>query len=218
MYAYFARHGESEANVLKVFANERGAYGLTEKGRSQAEALADTLTSVGITRMYASPLLRAQQTAQIVADRLKLTFETTNALREFSVGDREGCDHCSWDDYRQIEIEWLIGKNDEARIGGGECLEDIEQRFMPLIHDIVAKYGSSEEKILLIGHGGVLTCMIPILCANVDDQFAIDHPLRPASLIVTRYLEERFTCLNWVDTQLAPLPLDSSQLASQVAS
>ena len=36
MRLYFARHGESEANILKEFSNRPGKHGLTDKGKRQA--------------------------------------------------------------------------------------------------------------------------------------------------------------------------------------
>ena len=46
MRIYFARHGESEANILQEFSNRGRKHGLTEKGKRQAERLADNLKSV----------------------------------------------------------------------------------------------------------------------------------------------------------------------------
>ena len=43
MKLYFSRHGESEANVQQIFWNQPEGYGLTDKGREQALALADEL-------------------------------------------------------------------------------------------------------------------------------------------------------------------------------
>ena len=205
MYAYFARHGESEANILKIFANETGAYGLTEKGRGQAEALAELLVPEGITRAYASPLMRAQQTAEIVCAKLGLPFETSLSLREFGVGNHEGsCDKSAWDEYGQVEKSWLIDGDTQARIGGGECYDDVEARFMPLLNKVVAEFANSEERILFIGHGGTFACMLPLLLTNIDKKFAQTHPLRPASLIVAQYCENHFTCLRWTDTVFEP--------------
>jgi broad specificity phosphatase PhoE len=90
MRLYFARHGESEANILKEFSNRPGKHGLTDKGKRQAERLADNLKSVHFTALYYSPILRAVQTADITAKRLNITYETKDALREYDVGILEG--------------------------------------------------------------------------------------------------------------------------------
>ena len=204
MLLYFVRHGESEANVLKVFANTPGKYGLTPLGSSQAGALAEKLVPEGITRVFASPLLRAQETAAIVAGRLGLNFETRDALREFGVGDHEGsCDQAAWDEYREVERAWLIEGNLQARIGGGECFEDIADRFLPFIEALSQCFGASDERILLIGHGGTFSCMLPLVLANVDRAFAQAHPIHHTDVIKVEWRDGRFVCLSWSGVELA---------------
>jgi broad specificity phosphatase PhoE len=200
VHLYFARHGESEANVLKIFSNETGSYGLTEKGRAQAESLAESLVSEKITRAFSSPLLRAVQTAEIVCSRLNISFETRSALREFGVGDHEGsCQVHAWEEYGQVEKAWLIDGNTKARIGGGECLDDIALRFMPFIEELEKSFGETGERILLFGHGGTFACMLPNLFCNIDRGFALDHHINNASYILGEYCKPQFICLRWVD-------------------
>lgn len=67
---YFARHGESDANLQRVFANRGDGPPLTSCGRQQASTLAGQLAGDGIQHVYASSLLRARQTAEILASRL----------------------------------------------------------------------------------------------------------------------------------------------------
>ena len=198
MRLYFARHGESEANVLKIFANTPGKYGLTEKGREQSAALAQKLQSQGITHAYASPLLRAQQTAEIVCDALGIAFETEDALREFSVGDHEGsCDKAAWDEYHALEHAWLIEGESKARIGGGECFDDIVRRFVPFIKRLESRFGSGPERILLVGHGGTFACMLPLVLENVDRAYALANRIANASPIEADWRDGRLFCVSW---------------------
>ena len=82
MKLYFARHGQSEANVLRVISNRGLVHPLTELGRRQAAELAQALTSIPITKIYSSPLLRAQQTADIISQRVGLPVLTQSGLEE----------------------------------------------------------------------------------------------------------------------------------------
>ena len=70
MKLYFVRHGESEANVLQVISNRGWMHPLTEKGRQQANTLAEKLRGAGITKIYTSPLRRAVETAEILSRSL----------------------------------------------------------------------------------------------------------------------------------------------------
>ena len=64
MKLYFARHGESEANTLRVISNRESRFGLTTTGKQQAAILADGLKDIPITAIFSSPILRARETAQ----------------------------------------------------------------------------------------------------------------------------------------------------------
>src|SRR5579871_3261537 len=152
MHLLFARHGQSEANVQKLFINDSPGYGLTELGRQQAGELAAALLPESLTDIYASPLQRAQETAGIIHGALDLPREvkTSEALREFSVGNHEGsCEAEAWEEYRDVERRWLEEGDLTARIGGGECFEDIRKRFLPFIEEVLGTH-SKDDRVLLV--------------------------------------------------------------------
>lgn len=108
MRLYFARHGQSEANVLEVISNRGLVHPLTDLGRQQAAELAQSLASVPIARIYSSPLLRAVQTAEIVSATLHVPLEIADALREPDCGIMEGrSDDAAWDEHRRVWHAWL---------------------------------------------------------------------------------------------------------------
>ena len=79
------RHGQTMFNV--VFSETRVDPGLvdpplTEAGRAQAAAAAESLAAHGITRLLASPYTRALETAHIIADRLRLPVQVDHRVRE----------------------------------------------------------------------------------------------------------------------------------------
>lgn len=80
------RHGESEADVRRV-CEGRADFPLTPLGVAQAEAAAQWLAEHdALTRIYASPLLRARQTAQAIAERAGLAVTELEDLMEFDNG------------------------------------------------------------------------------------------------------------------------------------
>jgi broad specificity phosphatase PhoE len=66
---YFIRHGESEANLRHVFAGQKDNSALTDKGREQARLEGEKIKSLNlsISKIISSPLIRAHDTAKIVA-------------------------------------------------------------------------------------------------------------------------------------------------------
>ena len=86
---YYLRHGETEANAAGTIAGSLDVD-LTPLGREQARLAARALASQPITAIYASPLRRARETAQPVAEALGLPVTILDEIAERNWGDLEG--------------------------------------------------------------------------------------------------------------------------------
>ena len=87
----FVRHGESTKNVGRIYSSELGKYPLTRRGREQVGAVADALSKLtSVDRLYAGPVLRAQETAEIISRRIGIRPVTNSLLWERSAGKYEG--------------------------------------------------------------------------------------------------------------------------------
>ena len=201
MRIYFARHGESEANVQEVFWNRSAGYGLTDTGRAQARALSRTLSDIPFAALYCSPILRARQTAAIVGQKLDLEPEPADGLREWDVGILEGRTYTEETQalHRRTTEAWLVHGDLNARIEGGESYVDIAARFEPFIAHLVAIYGATQDNVLLISHGGLLVTMLPELLTNVDVVSALRWGCPYASPIVAERRGGEWVCLRWGD-------------------
>ncbi|MGH3975697.1 MAG: histidine phosphatase family protein, partial [Pseudonocardiaceae bacterium] len=98
------RHGESRATVDQMMGGHEGCRGLTERGKRQAEALADRLTRTGeladASVLLASVLPRAVETAEIVAPILGgLEVKQVCDFCELHVGAADGL--LSWEEFRE---------------------------------------------------------------------------------------------------------------------
>jgi hypothetical protein len=91
MRLYFVRHGESEANVLEVFSNRGLEHGLTQRGRVQTASLAQKLAGRQIIKLFTSPILRATQTAEILAEMLGVPCEFIHGGCRHSVCKKLSC-------------------------------------------------------------------------------------------------------------------------------
>ncbi len=201
MRLYFSRHGESEANVQQIYSNGLGVHGLTEVGRQQAAELAEHLRGIPFAALYCSPVLRAVETAAIVAQELGLTYQIEDGLREYDVGVLEGRTYDRETDriYWEVTRQWMVEMNWEARIEGGESCNDIAARFMPFIRRLEGQYGGTGANVLLVSHGGTLRCMLPLLLCNVDHAYALNASFGYASAIVAERRDGRWVCLRWRD-------------------
>ena len=198
------RHGESLANILHIISNRDLLHPLTPYGRLQAEALAFRLSDKGITRIYASPVTRAAETAEIVGGILSVPVTTADALREYDCGVLEGRgDEEAWALHEQFIVDWLSGHRRDGAPAGGESFHDIKNRLVPFIESLVKEYGSHDENLLLVTHGGILLLGLPHVLTNVDFTKARSLPIDNTIIIEAILTEQRLVCLSWGDQVLA---------------
>src|SRR5687767_3785965 len=81
----FVRHTDVE-NPEEIFYGRLRGYGLSEVGRTQAARTAEILAEVPVTAIYTSPMLRARQTARIIAQPHHLRPKATWLLAEVRTG------------------------------------------------------------------------------------------------------------------------------------
>lgn len=99
----YVRHGQTQWN-LENRTQGSADIPLNALGRAQATQSALRLKESGrtISKIYCSPLVRAQETARIIAASLGLQVITFEAFREASFGEQEGKDKGAWlNDWRQ---------------------------------------------------------------------------------------------------------------------
>ena len=84
------RHGESDANIKKIFAGHLD-IDLTNRGYEQAELAAQYIReNYVVDKIYSSDLKRAYNTAKVIAKRFDLPIEALTELREIDAGDWQG--------------------------------------------------------------------------------------------------------------------------------
>jgi len=84
------RHGENDYVKQSRLSGRMPGIHLNEKGRAQAQALAEKLKSAPIKAVYSSPLERAMETAEPLAKALELEVIPRPGLIETDVGEWQG--------------------------------------------------------------------------------------------------------------------------------
>ncbi len=150
MRLILVRHGRTSSNVgLLLDTTEPGAD-LDEFGRQQAEALVQRLADQRIDAIFASNLVRTQQTAAPVAAARGLTVRVLPGLREVPAGD----DEMSPDASRYIGAMIAWGQGDLlAKVPGGEDAVEFMTRYDAAIDQVAA---SGVETAMVVSHGAAL--------------------------------------------------------------
>ena len=146
----FLRHGESIGNAQSRWQGQSD-YPLTDKGRAQARALAKRWKSedMKFDLVITSPLVRAQETANIIAKVLNLKVERDEIWLERDIGEMEGM---TADEVRKIPQPPFTTPYDS--IGGdGEGDWALFLRAGQALHNLLQRPAGS---YLIVSHGGLL--------------------------------------------------------------
>ncbi len=194
---YFARHGESEANVLNVFSNRGVKHPLTNKGYQQGKTLAEALAKDKIEAIYSSPITRAIQTADIIALATNQVVRLAPEIREYDVGVYEDTgSEQGWKIFDEVQEAWNRGQP-EAKMDGGESLSDQKGRFLPFMSRLLAQHGPTGGAIVLVAHSGIYRNMLPLVFDNIDMKFSMANKLANASYAKGELRDGRLHCVEW---------------------
>jgi broad specificity phosphatase PhoE len=145
-HLFLVRHGQSEANRLRIVAGQRESP-LSQLGKTQAEEAGETLRNSLIDKIVCSPQLRAQQTADIIARQLTINpieISTIEELKERNLGELEGQSYA----------------NSPSRNGNAEDVEDVLgveplEDFYARIHKALNTIKKLPyQNILIVCHNG----------------------------------------------------------------
>lgn len=147
------RHGETDWNYEGRYQGQADPP-LNEVGIEQAKDLANSLREVQIDVLYSSPLRRALQTAQILAERLRIPLITDPRLMEINQGEWETRLRAEIEDnYPELFHAWQT-KPWKVTPPGGENLDAVKARVDQAIDEILVKEQSRSI--------GLVTHRIPI--------------------------------------------------------
>jgi serine/threonine-protein phosphatase PGAM5 len=178
---YLVRHAEQEHTP-----DEDPAAGISALGREQARLLADRLRTsiesgmVPLAGIHHSPLLRAEQTARLLADGLPgVPVQSSELLTDRTPFPEPGRES----DYSERELEWLAGVPPGERDAGAKIITAAIAHFASL-----GDSGTGHH--LLVTHAFVVGWFVR---AALDAPVSRWLGLNPfnAGLTVIRYAPER---------------------------
>ena len=153
-----ARHGETDDNREPIRIQGRLDTPLNDTGRAQAAELAQRVSGEGIEAIYSSHLVRAKETAEIVARHLGAAPVVVDPrLAEGWRGELEGR---LWRDVAQEDPELFAAwrrAGQEFRFPGGESLGEQQERTLAALEDVRA---AGRLPALVVCHGGSIRTVL----------------------------------------------------------
>ena len=158
------RHGRTASNVTRLLDTAPPGAPLDDVGLGQARALADTLADEPIEAVYASDLIRSQQTAEPLALRHGLEVIVRAGVREIQAGEDEMS--ADWVRYLTTIISWQ--SNIDTRIPGGETGREVLARFDAVLGEARAK---GHRTIAVVSHGAMIRTWAATRATNLTLDF-----------------------------------------------
>ena len=170
---YFVRHGESLANLSDRNGTRRpqDADRLSDLGWEQARSLGRRLQGTGLELIVSSTMVRAQQTAQGIAEVLDLPVETDPDL--FEVRQSDAFYAASPDFGDTATLNWMPGADPGFAAPGAESFEDIVGRVRR-VQERLAEH-AAERRVLAVSHHGFLHFFLGVTLFG--DDFSPRHVL-----------------------------------------
>ncbi|WP_346354290.1 alpha-ribazole phosphatase [Azotosporobacter soli] len=159
---FLIRHGETEWNKNMKYQGQTDVP-LSDAGRKQAEKLASRLSKVDFAAVYSSDLIRAYETATVLAAPHELPVTVCPGLKEINFGEWEGLTYDNISGQWSGEMQRLFSRPNEVEIPSGESFYQVQQRVVASLEELVKAH--ENETILVVSHGAAIRTAI---CAALE--------------------------------------------------
>lgn len=181
---FMVRHGATVLSAEDRFAGATDVD-LSDEGRNQTERLAHRLRGEQITAIYASPLGRTVETANILAAPHRLEVQLRDGLREIS--------HGRWEQMTRREVEQKYPEETEewekdpytfAPLGGESGLA-VTARALPVLIEIVRE--NPGKNVLVVSHKATIRLLLSSLLGFDPRRYRDNLDQKPAALNIVDF-------------------------------
>jgi len=163
------RHGENEYVRAGKLPGRLPEIHLNERGQKQAQALADSLKEVSLKAIYSSPLERAMETAQPIAESHQLTINREPDLMDTDIGKWEG------KSLKMLRLTnlWKIVQSAPSRFRfpEGESFMEAQTRYVGTLERIIHTYNKPKDILAVVFHADPIKLAVAYFLGMPLDQF-----------------------------------------------
>lgn len=211
---HLIRHGETAANRAHRVQGRGIDLPLNAVGQAQADAVAAALADVPLTAVVSSPLVRARQTAEAIAQHHGLDVETDADLEEIGWGVIEGDPDTDVTAaaFARLYAAWGAGDFD-VRVEGGESVREVQARVLGAWDRMLARHAGGT--VALVSHGRTIRVLLAsVLHRDAAEPLVRMHDYGHANtsrnvLVVDddgHIVAERLNCTAHLSGDIAALP------------
>jgi broad specificity phosphatase PhoE len=166
-YLLVVRHGQTEANEKGIEAGPLN-YPLSKTGRKEVRFISRALSRVKVNAVYSSPVLRAVQTAEILAKPYRLKVKTLEDLTE-----------------AKLKPEFIGKKGRHHIIESPECYLETYAQLRARVTRVMDTIKARERgNVIAVSHGDVITAMLEeVVQRRVNAGYYVMHA-EPGSLSI----------------------------------
>jgi len=147
------RHPEAETNQAGILSAAEGKYSLTSQGKKDLEKVISELEKHEIDLIFASPVQRTKETAEVVGRTLGLKPVYREELKERKFGVFEEKSVSAYSSFFQSKLERMT-----KTPPGGETGNEVKKRIYYFLQEIDKQYQG--KNILLVSHQGPLRALL----------------------------------------------------------
>lgn len=152
------RHGSVASEYHSRYIG-RTEVSLSKLGIEQALSIGRQLQTDEFTACFCSPMIRTEETAEIIAKEVDVSVSTDDCLREIDFGNWEGLNFDEVSDAFPEEVNQWVAEGNSFTFPGGESIGSFNRRVAEAATRILK---SEHRNVIIVTHGGVFRVM---LCA-----------------------------------------------------
>lgn len=196
MEIYIVRHGETVWNEKKLLQG-RTDIELNEHGRELARITGEALRDVHFDRVFSSPLVRAYETARLIAGTRDIEVEKCDLIKEMCFGDWEGQNMSALLKDGGQDFRYFFKQPHLYHpTANGESFEDVCTRAGRFMTEYIEPLENTCERVMIVAHGAINKAMMMHVKKHPLANFWDGGLQKNCNVIILDYSDGKYTIID----------------------
>lgn len=165
---YLIRHGQTQWALESKYRGRADAE-INDQGRREAACVGEALKDVPLRRIFASPLSRTTETAEVIAADRDIKIIPDPGFLDIDYGEWTGrTDDDVREEFGELRALWETEPH-AVTFPGGECLADVRRRAVARLRTLGVVFAG--EPLAIVTHRVVIKTLIAAVKGLDDSHF-----------------------------------------------